>query len=656
MTAMRPLTPTDPPRIGPYRTLAELGRGGMGRVLLGSGPDGRLVAVKQVHARLLASPGYRDRFRAEVTATRTVSGAYTAAVIDADPDAPAPWLASVYVPAPSLRDAVRAAGPLPEPAVRRLAAGLAAALRDIHGAGLVHRDLTPGNVLLAADGPKVIDFGIALAGAAAAAGESVGTPAYMSPEQAEGGTATAAGDVFALGSVLVLACTGRGPFDGPGAAQTLYNVVHAEPRLGVVPAALHPVVAACLAKAPADRPTPDRLLELIGQVGPTARPWSPPVHQLIDDRQAELARLLDGARPTVVEPLRRPRRGRFLAATAVPAAALIALLVWTPWSGTAAPRPAPHRSTASAPPAPPPPSWTLRGHTSWVMAVGFSPDGKTLATASNDATARLWDVATHAQRGAPDKHPDGVGSLAISPDGSALYTGGDDGYLRLFPMSGQGNTVALNLHNGPIGVMALNRRGDLLALEPGDDLQVIPFGHGKPTPAMRMPSGNVTALAFSPDGRILAVGTTGSEKDLDTGNTRGVVELWDLAANRHLTPDLTGYDAWVEGVAFSPDGHLIAAAGGDSVRLWDLTSHQQAGAPILCRSSCRAVAFSPDGKLLAYSDGAAARLLTAADRRPAGPDLTGHTGGITSLAFSPDGKLLATGSYDATARIWQLTQ
>ncbi|MQY03771.1 WD40 repeat domain-containing serine/threonine protein kinase [Actinomadura macrotermitis] len=640
---MRPLDPADPPRIGPYRTLAELGRGGMGRVLLCAGPDGRLVAVKLVHARLLGAPGHRDRFRAEVAATGSVSGAYTAAVIDADPDAPVPWLASVHVPAPSLSEAVRAAGPLPEPAVRRLAAGLAAALRDIHGAGLVHRDLTPRNVLLAADGPRVIDFGIA--SAAGADGDATGTPAFMSPEQAEGGPPTAAGDVFALGSVLTLACTGRGPFDGPNAMRTLYNVVHAEPELGGVPVALRPLVAACLAKAPGDRPTPDRLLDLAGGVAPAARPWPPAVHRLIDDRQAELTGLLS-------PPARTPRRGRLLAAgAALTAAALLGSLIWAPWPGTAARPPAPHPSASSAPP--PPPSWTLRGHTSWVMAVAFSPDGKTLATGADDATARLWDVATHTQRGAPDRHPDGVNSLVVSPGGSTLFTGGDDGYLRIFPMSGKGESTGLNLDNGPVGAMAITPHGNLLAMEVSGLLQLLPLGgKGKPTQAGRVRSGNVTALAFAPDGRTLAVGTTGMERDLDTHNTKGVVEVWDLTAKRHA--DLRGYNGWIEGVAFSPDGRTLAAAGGDLVRLWDLPGHRPAGTPIHCQGRCRAVAFSPDGKLLAYSDGGTARLLTTANYQQSGPALTGHTSGITSLAFSPDGRLLATGSYDDTARIWQL--
>ena len=186
---MKPLGVFDPPQVGRYWVLAELGRGSMGRVLLGSGPDGRLVAVKQVRAQLTEDEGFRARFRREVDVSRKVSGVYTAAVVDADPDAPIPWLASVFVPGPSLREAVNTAGPLPEASVLRLAAGLAAALTGIHGAGLVHRDLKPSNVLLAEDAPRVIDFGIARAADSESGSEIthtgwlLGSPGFMSPSR-----------------------------------------------------------------------------------------------------------------------------------------------------------------------------------------------------------------------------------------------------------------------------------------------------------------------------------------------------------------------------------------------------------------------------------------------------------------------------------------
>ncbi|MEV0120534.1 protein kinase [Streptomyces sp. NPDC050703] len=294
---MERLTAADPTEVGRYRTIAELGRGGMGRVLLSSAPDGRLVALKQVHTQLVADDGFRARFRREVAASRKVSGVHTSAVIDADADAAEPWLTSEFVPGPSLQEAVAAVGALPEEAVLRIAGGLASALADIHRAGLVHRDLKPSNVLLADDGPRVIDFGIARAADGedgtelTTTGWLVGSPGFMSPEQAEGLPSGPAGDVFSLGAVLVMACTGRSPFAGPGVPQTLYNVVHTEPDLSGLPATVRPLVARCLAKDPEERPTPARLLAEIGRLTPSARPWPAEVHELIAAQQEEIVRL-----------------------------------------------------------------------------------------------------------------------------------------------------------------------------------------------------------------------------------------------------------------------------------------------------------------------------------------------------------------------------
>lgn len=296
---IKALRAEDPAAIGRYRILAELGRGGMGRVLLGTGQDGRLVAVKLVRAQLVEDDDFRTRFRREVAASRKVSGAYTAAVVDADADAQTPWLASVFVPGPSLADVIDKAGRLPADAAARLAAGLAAALVDVHGAGLVHRDLKPSNVLLSADGPRVIDFGIARAADSEGGSEIthtgwlIGSPGFMSPEQAEGRTLTAASDMFSLGCVLYFACAGKGPFAGPSTPQTLYNVVHSQPDLAAVPEELREVVERCLDKDPEQRPTPETLLaELADKVTPAARTWPAAVHDLIDRQQAEVAALL----------------------------------------------------------------------------------------------------------------------------------------------------------------------------------------------------------------------------------------------------------------------------------------------------------------------------------------------------------------------------
>lgn len=310
---MRPLAASDPRDIGRYRLLAELGRGGMGRVLLGSGPDGRLVALKLVHPRLAEDDGFRERFRREVAASRKVSGAYTAAVVDADPDAPTPWLASVFVLGPSLQEAIDRVGVLPQEPALRLAAGLAAALLEIHRAGLVHRDLKPSNVLLAEDGPRVIDFGIARAtdpdggGELTESGWLVGSPCFMSPEQALSRPLTPASDVFSLGTVLIMAATGHCPYAGPSTAQTLQNVVRASPDLGAMPERLRRIVETCQANDPGDRPDPAELLESIGQLVPAVRAWPPGVHALIGAQRAELEGLLGAIPDQPGDPLRRTK-------------------------------------------------------------------------------------------------------------------------------------------------------------------------------------------------------------------------------------------------------------------------------------------------------------------------------------------------------------
>jgi outer membrane protein assembly factor BamB len=260
---MQPLDPSDPRHAGEFRLSARLGAGGMGQVFLGYSPAGRAVAVKICHPELAADPSFVERFAREATAAQAVNGLYTAQVVGAGPYDRPPWMATAYVPGPSLSDYVDGCGPLPEPAVWRLAAGLAEALLAVHGCGLVHRDLKPSNVLLAIDGPRVIDFGIASALEASGlttAGSVMGSPPYMSPEQAMGSPAGPASDVFALGSTLVFAACGAPPFgDGDGAA-LLFRVVHMEPALGSVPDRLRGVLAACLAKDPAGRPTLPQLL------------------------------------------------------------------------------------------------------------------------------------------------------------------------------------------------------------------------------------------------------------------------------------------------------------------------------------------------------------------------------------------------------------
>ncbi|MER5545812.1 protein kinase [Streptomyces sp. NPDC002589] len=264
MEVFQPLQADDPPVVAGYRLAARLGAGGMGRVYLSHTQGGRPVALKVVRPELADDPGFRRRFGREIAAARRVRGAYTAELIDADADGVPPWLATLYVPGPSLTEAVARRGPLPVPALLWLMAGVAEALQAIHAEGIVHRDLKPSNVLLAADGPRVIDFGIALAAdgtSYTATGGTIGTPSFMAPEQASGGEVTAATDVFALGQTAAFAALGR-PLYGDGAAvNVLYRIVHTEPDLSSVPEPLRPLFARCLAADPAQRATPAEVVE-----------------------------------------------------------------------------------------------------------------------------------------------------------------------------------------------------------------------------------------------------------------------------------------------------------------------------------------------------------------------------------------------------------
>ncbi|MFC7308977.1 serine/threonine-protein kinase [Streptomyces monticola] len=270
---MGELLPDDPPRIGPFVLLGRLGDGGMGTVFHARTASGRAVAVKTIRPELAAHLTFRERFRREVAAAQRVGGFWTAAVIDADPDAPVPWLATAYIDAPDLARVVTEHGPLAPGEVRRLGAGLAEALAAIHQ-HLVHRDLKPSNVLITGDGPRLIDFGIVKAFDAPLTltiqGSTIGTPAFMSPEQATGAPVGPASDIFSLGAVLTFAATGHNPFGtGTGTAQALlYRVVHDAPDLTGCDPALRDLVAQCLAKQPEQRPTPAELLAALTHTPP----------------------------------------------------------------------------------------------------------------------------------------------------------------------------------------------------------------------------------------------------------------------------------------------------------------------------------------------------------------------------------------------------
>ncbi|MFD6888207.1 PQQ-binding-like beta-propeller repeat protein [Streptomyces sp. NPDC059957] len=375
MSTLLPLLPDDPERLGEYTLLGRLGGGGMGTVFLARTAGGRLAAVKTVRSDLRDQPGYRRRLTLEAEAARALGAEHTAAFLGADPDTARPWLATAYLIGPSLAEAVAAGGPLPEPAVRGLGSALAAALAALHRAGLVHRDVKPSNVLITAQGPRLIDFGLAQAPGSprlTEAGGLAGTPAYMSPEQARGGPPGPEGDVFALAGVLVFASSGHGPYDARGRQSTLELLRDgADPDLTGLPEGLRETLAACLSPEPGDRPAPGLLRDAWGPFDPGEFAELLPPALL-----ADLSRRIGDVATIAPAPLRAPAprralsRRTLIAGTAAAALTVVggASALWAtgnlPGSGsgegsgpgstgrTAAPGPARSSRPPGTPPAP----------------------------------------------------------------------------------------------------------------------------------------------------------------------------------------------------------------------------------------------------------------------------------------------------------------
>ncbi|MFJ7954892.1 protein kinase [Streptomyces sp. NPDC096319] len=387
------MSESDPRGIGPYRLLYRLGEGGMGRVYLGRSRGGRTVALKVVHGALAGDPGFRTRFAREVRAAQSLRGAGTVPVLDADPDAEVPWLATAYVPGPALSEAVLAHGPLPEPALWRLLSGLAHALDGVHRAGLVHRDVKPSNVLLSPSGPLLIDFGIARSAdetALTGTGLVVGSPGFMSPEQAEGRTVGPAADLFSLGAVLAFAATGRGPFGGGSVAELLYRLVHHEPDLTGVEGPFAELVRRCLAKRPDDRPPVAELAATADAHREESGSWLPaPVVAAIAQKAEEL---LNAEAELEPEPTPTPATA---VTVALPPTAPPPTAVLPPQEqdlGTA-PKPAPKPAARPSVPAPARPSEAPRSRAA-VRGPAAEPRARARSTAVPTARERAVRTLT----------------------------------------------------------------------------------------------------------------------------------------------------------------------------------------------------------------------------------------------------------------------
>ncbi|MEU9148510.1 serine/threonine-protein kinase [Streptomyces sp. NPDC048349] len=496
-----------PEYAGQYRLESVLGSGGMGVVHLATSASGLRLAVKVVHAQHAADPEFRARFRQEVAAARRVSGAFTAPVVDADPDAERPWMATLFIDAPTLAEQVREETLAPG-ALARLGAGLAEALRDIHRAGVVHRDLKPSNVLMAPDGVRVIDFGIsrpADSDLRTETGKLIGTPPFMAPEQFQRPREVGpAADVFAMGAVLVHAATGRGPFDSDSHYLVAYQVVHSEPDLTGVPASLAPVIARCLAKDPADRPTPDALL---GELRAAAYPTEEETRAFIPQPR----------RPVSAQP-------------APPAAHA---------------EPAPHAVPApSAAPLPADEVTHRRVRVTGTPRPGRRPRRLALATA-------LALLLTGGAVGAYARFADGedpAGRTAPHPAGSAAQAPPPTPWSAPLGDRGPGNTVAACAAAGT--ALYCSTPGLVAArLDPADGA----LSWSVPAPGTAAPTAGATALAPSPSGGLVLAVAPGS----------GLLQALDPATGvprwkKEIAPNATVLPAGSKVLAAAADGTVTA--------------------------------------------------------------------------------------------------
>jgi len=644
------LQPGDPERIGLYRVVRRLGSGGMGRVFLCRSAGGRPVAVKVIRADLAADREFRARFGREVEAARKVSGLYTALLVDAELDGPMPWLATAYVPGPSLADAVADHGPLPPASVLMLAAGLAESLVAIHTVGVVHRDLKPSNVLLADDGPRVIDFGISQAAEASAltrTGLVVGSAGYMSPEQAVGGRVGPPSDVFSLGAVLTYAATGRGPFGAGSTAALVYRVVHGSPALDGISADLRELIGRCLTKDPGMRPTARDLLAELGDAGVTTG-WLPVPLTKEDSGQVAADPV---AHPrTVREPGgRTPVPAPQVTSTEAGMEPTITRTAERAFFPTAT-RPSGDRGAQGLPPLDSALVATLADRASWaVYAVTFGPDGRVLAAADANGRVYLWDVASSQLSGTlGDPGSPGLLGVDFCPDGKLLAAADDNGRVHLWDLvSGKlARTFARRRSPGMNGV-AFGLGGDVLATANGNGrIYLRDVVTGRLNGTFENPgSQGVNDVTFDRDTELLAA-----------ADDNGRVYLWDVIDGRLATTFENPGSQGIAGVAFGPAGDMLAAADvSGRAHVWDTASGRLArtftangGAAVY------AVTFAPDGGLLAAGD---------ADGRVYLWDMVGGglagtfenpgSQGVNDVAFSPHGDMLAAADGNGRTYLWK---
>lgn len=565
------LESVDPAQVGPFRLVARLGTGGMGQVYLGRDAGGRLAAVKVIHAGLTGDPAFRARFAREIETAGRVAARWTAGVIAADPLGPRPWLATEYVAGPSLDDAVARAGPLPEATARTLATRLSEALAALHAVDVVHRDLKPSNVLLAADGPRLIDFGIAHAVDATKithTGQVMGTPAYMSPEQAVGEDAGPPSDVFSLASVLCFAASGNPPFGHTAnPVAVLIRITDTEPDLSALAPALRALLAPCLAKDPADRPTARSLAAWLASANPPAI-WLPPRTATLVEQTRQLVAGIDtwvpaghsmphtSVGPPPLPPLRRRWLPWLITAGALLAVGVVVAALLLPSGRGAAPTPAGTTGVAAAPTTPPAAAKqvaTLKVGNLPVKVVA-APDGKHVYVTTFDGisvidTATGTVPATIALPGNPE-------AVAVSPDSRRMYVPTLDGFVTVLDTTSNSVITTVPVGERPDGT-AITPDGRTVYVLNAGSISVIDTATDAVTATIPS-SQDPTVIFATPDSRSIWV----HERDAKT------ISIIDTATNTVATTLQNVRGAGVDGIAaaFTPDGGRVYLTGGLDTR------------------------------------------------------------------------------------------
>jgi WD40 repeat protein len=553
-----------PRHVGPYRVLSLLGVGGMARVYLGESPGGRLVAIKVMRPEHAIDPEFLMRFKREVAAARLVGGYHTAQVIDADPEAEAPWMVTAYISGPALHTRVDQDGPLSPEELRRLAAGLAEGLTAIHAAGLIHRDLKPGNVLMADDGPRIIDFGLARPTSADAisvtmTGKLLGTLAFMSPEQVNGDVAGPASDVFSLGGVLFYAASGHPPFGSVSLGATSFAILQQEPDLGPISEPMRDIVRSCLAKDPHSRPAPAELLAAL----------------------ASLPRLAStrGLADRILRPYRFPLPAQQTAPAADAPAGPGAPRV--PGGTRRLPRRTPREPAAEQRSAVGP---QVRPATDgWTLLAG-DPDGQWIASADADGTIALWDAGTGTPiRSWPTGH--GIRALASGPE-NLLAVVADDSVIHLWDAGYGTECAAFSCGTGRIDALTFvpaRTAASRNFAAPGDAPGLGSTGPENPArlDGLRLTAGGpdgiqlwdiplssppVLTAEFQCGFRVTSIAYGSSDAILAAGSANGRVLAWDLTlAKRDLWP--TPVEATVDG-PYTYAGAVLALAWDDTADTW----------------------------------------------------------------------------------------